>query len=99
MSFTAPTKSCQLAGQHIKIISNVAADAILDAHEAVGLWASNDNQILLHTKMDADHKGQTYCHEIVHGILYIMGKEELSKDEPFVDLFGHLLYQVLKTAK
>jgi hypothetical protein len=42
---------------------------------------------------------QTYFHELIHWILYIMGKPELRDDEGFVDLFAHLLYQAVSTAE
>ena len=41
----------------------------------------------------------TYFHEIVHIILDSMNENELSANESFVDMFGGLLYQVLKTSK
>jgi hypothetical protein len=40
---------------------------------------------------------QTFCHEKVHWILHIMGEHELNKNEQFVDLFAHLLYQSMET--
>lgn len=40
---------------------------------------------------------QALIHEIVHWILYIQGEHKLRQDEKFVDVFAHLLYQVLAT--
>ncbi len=39
---------------------------------------------------------QTYYHELVHWILFVMGEEELKKNERFVDLFSHFLYQAVQ---
>jgi len=39
----------------------------------------------------------TYYHELVHWILYVMGRAELCRDEEFVDFFSLLLTQALKT--
>ena len=41
---------------------------------------------------------QTMCHEVTHWILYMMNEDALRNNEKFVDLFGHFLYQYLKTA-
>lgn len=39
----------------------------------------------------------TFYHELVHAILFTMGKS--NHDEEFVDSFGQLLYQYVKTVK
>lgn len=40
---------------------------------------------------------QSYLHELVHWIFYIMGEDELRNNERIVDLFAHLLYQARMT--
>lgn len=40
---------------------------------------------------------QTYLHELVHFILYYMKKEDLRKDEDFVDSFALAFHQALVT--
>ena len=42
---------------------------------------------------------QALIHEICHMIMYIMGEEELQKNEKFIDILAHLIYQALATAK
>lgn len=37
----------------------------------------------------------TFYHELVHAILFTMGK--MQHDEEFVDAFGSLLYQFMRT--
>lgn len=41
----------------------------------------------------------TFYHELVHTILEAMGEKELNDNEKFVDTFGGLLHQFMRTAK
>jgi len=38
---------------------------------------------------------QTFCHELVHAIMFTMGK--VNHDEEFIDAFGSLLHQFYRT--
>lgn len=40
---------------------------------------------------------QSFFHEMVHWIFYVMGEEELRNNEKLVDLFAHFLYQARMT--
>ncbi|MDD2364538.1 MAG: hypothetical protein PHN84_00090 [Desulfuromonadaceae bacterium] len=40
---------------------------------------------------------QSFFHEMVHWIFYVMGEEELRNNEKLVDLFAHFLYQARVT--
>jgi hypothetical protein len=40
---------------------------------------------------------QTFCHELVHSILYHIEERELFNNEKFVNLFAGALYQALET--
>lgn len=70
-----------------------------DSH---GKWNAGRSVIRLQSPSDdwtramAEH---TFCHELTHCILDLIGEEKLSKNEKFVDLFGGTLAQVLKTMK
>jgi len=44
-------------------------------------------------------KEQTMCHELVHAILFAMGKPQAEHDETFVDGFATFLHQYFNTAK
>lgn len=44
-------------------------------------------------------KQQTFYHELVHTILYAMGKINEPHDEVFVDGFASFLHQFMQTAK
>ena len=40
-----------------------------------------------------EQQGEALCHEILHGILVHIGKDELSQDESFVQCLSNALYQ------
>jgi hypothetical protein len=44
-------------------------------------------------------KEQTFCHELVHAIMYSMGYHTKPHDETFVDGFATMLHQFLNTNK
>lgn len=44
-------------------------------------------------------KEQTFCHELIHSILFAMGKTGDLHDEVFVDGFATFLHQYLTTNK
>ena len=46
-------------------------------------------------ELPATVKEQTFCHELVHCILFSMGKQSHEHDETFVDGFGTFLHQYL----
>jgi hypothetical protein len=48
--------------------------------------------------MEADRQGQTFCHELIHMILFEAKEDKLNKDEDLVDILGSLLHQALTTA-
>ncbi len=50
-------------------------------------------------KITEEQQMQTFLHELVHWILYQLKKDDLRKDEDFVDMFADLLMQTLKTMK
>ena len=56
------------------------------------------DQVIMIDKASAseDTIMQAYIHEVVHYILFVMGKMELGNDEEFVDMFAHLAYQAIK---
>lgn len=62
--------------------------------EAVGLFDNTTHQILI-LKADQATMQQVLLHEIEHAILLAMGRDELYKDESFVDLQASMLHQIL----
>ena len=66
----------------------------------MGICQSNRNKILLLSKLEGedmpkDEVEQTFFHELIHAVLFTMGKDKLNNDEKFVDVFAGLLHQAL----
>ena len=51
--------------------------------------------IFLRAGMNKNFTEQTFCHELVHAIMFAMGHTQ--QDEIFVDAFGQLLHQYERT--
>lgn len=92
----------QLYGQTIEV--QLKKD-VLYSCDAYGLAEYRKNVISLQEPSDScevprEMLEQTFYHELVHFILDRMGgklAEELRDNEEFVDRFGSLLHQVIKT--
>jgi len=65
--------------------------------EVAGFWDPATNQITL-VKQSKDVMWHTFWHEVTHAILHMMS-HPLNDDEVFVDQFGGLLAQALKSAR
>lgn len=89
-------KSFELAG----ITITTELDRGLFTERRIGGEAQYLNQkiVIDPTAHPLDSVTQTYYHEKVHYILFIMNRHDLRTDEAFVDLFAHLLHQSDKTA-
>lgn len=78
---------------------------LLNNLSLLGRCSKDDGVIQLATKNDngknypEDTIKDTFYHEKVHSILLFMGKDELSEDEKFVDLFAKLLRQTDVTSE
>lgn len=66
---------------------------------AIGMTLRDEATVLVLNKLPTEVKGQTYCHELVHTILFSMGKPAAEHDEVFVDAFATFLHQYLKQHK
>lgn len=66
---------------------------------AYGACHNGTAQIVLLKEMPKQVKEQTFCHELVHSILFSMGRPADQHDEVFVDAFGTFLHQYLKQTK
>ena len=65
--------------------------------DCAGYWEPGENRIVL-VEQAPDVTFLTFCHELTHAILSMMS-HPLNEDEVFVDQFGGLLAQALKSAK
>ena len=62
---------------------------------AMGLSTNTRALIQLDKDLSKEVKEQTFCHELVHAVLYSMGKPSDQHDEVFVDGFATFLHQYL----
>jgi len=62
--------------------------------EAVGLFDNMAREILI-LKADVPTMQQVFLHEAEHAILLAMGRDDLYKDEAFVDLHAGIFHQIL----
>lgn len=66
---------------------------------AMGASFSQEAKVQLLSSLSKQTKEQTFCHELVHCILFSMGKPSNEHDEVFVDGFAVFLHQYLNSAK
>ena len=76
----------------------------LDDLRAYGYCEYDRSLITIQSEVDKEKRSQTAIeqtmyHEVVHSILDTLGKNDLSKDEEFVQSFSLLLHQFEKTKK
>lgn len=57
-----------------------------------GLIIYSECLIKINKNMHEEMKKATLCHEIMHGILLNIGREDLSNDENFVTAIGNAVY-------
>jgi len=57
-----------------------------------GLIIYSECLIKINKNMHEEMKKATLCHEIMHGILLNIGREDLSDDENFVTAIGNAVY-------
>ncbi len=90
-------KRFQIAGLTIEVVRD---PKLIEKDNCIGRM-EHSKQILRIASAGASRQflEQAYCHEVVHQILHVMGERELNRNEQFVDLFAHLLHQVLSTSE
>lgn len=87
-------KKINLAGVDVEI---ELYPGLMEEIGAVGCTMYEQQKILIDPTVDGhDILQQTFVHELVHFILYVMGRQDLRTDEVFVDGFAHIIYQALK---
>lgn len=83
-----------------RTIDIVFDDTGLSVDGAEGDWDPRRGTIRLQSVSDArseDWVWHTLGHEIAHAVLEHIGREDLSKDEAFVDTLGGAMIQVYRT--
>jgi peptidyl-tRNA hydrolase len=85
----------QLAGIKVNVVRE---DNLVDTRKCIGEARYSRQEIAIDTKSAPDNlTEQSFLHELVHWILYIMNEDEKRNNEQFVDTFAHLLYQYLES--
>ncbi len=74
----------------------VQKDNLLGAY---GASYNGKGKIEILSELPKQIKEQTFCHELVHAILFSLGNAQEAHDEKFVDSFATMLHQYLNTAK
>lgn len=88
-------KSFWLGGLKITVERD---DALIESRKVIGEARYSEQKILLDPSVaPLQTLEQSFTHEMVHWILYVMNEDELRNNEKFVDLFSHFLYQGLTT--
>lgn len=97
-------KSFSLGGHDIKVKYQKVVRNPADGAEIFGLCNPLQNVMLVATHLanaplSEDVILHSFCHELGHFMLILMGEQELNQNEDFVDLLGAFLHQFLKTNK
>lgn len=66
---------------------------------AMGATFQQEARIQLLKELSKQIKEQTFCHELVHAILFSMGTPGPEHDEKFIDGFATFLHQYLTSYK
>ena len=74
-------------------------DIIDENPKVLGQIVYQKQEIQIKKSLLKDMKNSTIIHEIVHGILFHSGKQELNEKEDLVESLSSSIYQVLKSNK
>lgn len=62
-------------------------------NEVCGLIDYKKCEIKINKNMSKEHKLETLCHEIIHGIFFHLGYNEHATNEQLVQALGNAIYQ------
>ena len=74
-------------------------DIVDENPNVLGQIIYQKQEIQIKKSLLKDMKNSTIIHEIVHGILFHSGKQELNEKEDLVESLSSSIYQVLKSNK
>ena len=84
-----------LGGLKIDVVFD---ESLIKSKNIIGEARYCKQQILLDPSMaPLQMLEQSFMHELVHWIFYMMGEDEMRGNEKLVDLFAHFLYQAKMT--
>ena len=89
-----------LLGQRITV---EWSDEVIENDDATGLALYRKNRIVIQRNTHGVNRPQdqierTFCHELVHWLLFTAGEHDLRNNEKLVELLGALLHQALASA-
>lgn len=64
-----------------------------DADTHLGIIDYSKAEITINSTMPEVLKKETLCHEMTHGILVHIGRNDLANDETFVQTLGNAIFQ------
>lgn len=92
--------SFKVLGHTIKVQKIPSKELEALGREALdGLYDHANKVIYLDETLSYANMEQTYIHEKTHCILMLMGEDELSDNEKFVELMSQISYQIDKTSR
>jgi len=71
----------------------VECEDAFDVDMHLGQIDYKNAKILINKDAAMEIKSETLCHEIMHGILVHIGREDLSQDETLVTALGNAIWQ------
>lgn len=74
-------------------------DIVDENPDVLGQIIYQKQLIEIKKSLPRDMKNTTILHEIVHGILFHSGKQELNKNEDLIESLSNSIYQILKSNK
>lgn len=74
-------------------------DIIDENPDVLGQITYQKQLIEIKKTLPRDMKNTTILHEILHGILFHSGKQELNKNEDLIESLSNSIYQILKSNK
>lgn len=86
-------KSFELFGRTIKVVSRDLEG------DTCAQWEAQKDLITIKPGLPPDLRDQCFFHEFLHAAFDSLGREDLSRDEAFVDSLAGLVHQCLKSAK
>ncbi len=74
-------------------------DIVDENPDVLGQIIYQKQLIEIKKSLPKDMKNTTILHEILHGILFHSGKQELNKNEDLIESLSNSIYQILKSNK
>ena len=94
MQFVIPA-TFEMGGLTIRVVEDAT---LFKTKKAVGSSRYDRQLIVLDPGItEKEMLEQLFFHELIHWILFMMGDDEKQKDEEWINLFSHFLYQSIKT--